>query len=370
MMDRGRNDDMDRWFDLSGHETAEQLFLDAHNSDRLHHAWLITGPRGIGKASLARKMARFLLHYPPEQNAGPGLFGDGLEKTVPAKLDTAPDTPINKIITAGSHGDLVIIERQPNEKTGKMKAEITVDDVRKLQGFFTKTSAEGGWRIAIIDSADEMNRNAANAVLKILEEPPQNGLLVLLAHAPGKLLPTITSRCRQLRLGPLEPEVVGRILSQHYPELSADEISGYATLSDGSPGYAIRLVENQGLELYIQLLEILASLPRLDVPLAHKIADSLQLKAAEQKYTLFGELLTSFINRLIRHAASLENNGESPVKAVLSGELELMAQLGARLPLDQWAELWEKITRKMSRINLDRKQVILNILTLLSQRIT
>ncbi len=366
-MDRAQNEDGGQGWDLSGHEAGERMFLEAYNSDRLHHAWLITGPRGIGKASLAHKMARFLFHHPPEADTGPGLFGDVQERAI--SLDTDQQSRINRIITAGSHGDLVIIQRQPHEKTGKMKAEIAVDDVRKLQGFFTKTSTEGGWRIAIIDSADEMNRNAANAVLKVLEEPPQNALLILLAHAPGKLLPTITSRCRQLKLGPLDLQTVSSILLRHYPDLSADEISGYAILSNGSPGYAIRLVENQGLELYIQLLEILASLPKLDVPLAHKIADSLQLKAAEQKYILFGELLTGFINRMIRHVASMEAEAGSPVKAVLSGELELMTQLGQRLPLDQWAGLWEKITRKMGRINLDRKQVILNILNLLSQRL-
>lgn len=366
MLDR---EDETQGFAIQGHETAEQMFLDAYNSDRLHHAWLITGQRGIGKASLAHKMARFLLHNSPVDDTGPGLFGDALAKADVTTLDTDPNSSINMIITAGSHGDLVIIERQPNEKTGKMKAEIVVDDVRKLQNFFAKTSLEGGWRIAIIDSADEMNRNAANALLKALEEPPRNALLILLAHAPGKLLPTITSRCRQLRLNPLRLETVSEILIKHYPDLGTDEINGYAILSDGSPGYAIKLVANEGLDLYIQLLEILASLPMLDVPLAHKLADSLATRKAEKKYVLFGELLTSFINRMIRHVAALENNETSPVKPSLTGELDLMAQLGQRLPLDQWADLWEKITHKMGRINLDRKQVILNILTLINQRL-
>lgn len=359
-----------REFSLKGHEAAEQLFLEAYNSNRLHHAWLITGPRGIGKASLAHKMARFLMHNSPGDDAAPGLFGDVLEKTPLTTLDTDPISRINMLITAGSHGDLVVIERQLNEKTGKIKAEIVVDDVRKLQNFFAKTSLEGGWRIAIIDSADEMNRNAANALLKLLEEPPKNVLLVLLAHAPGKLLPTITSRCRQLRLNPLGLEAVAEILSEYYPDLSPDEIASYGILSDGSPGYGINLVENQGLELYIQLMGILSSLPMLDVPLAHKVADSLSNKKAEQKYVLFGELLTAFINRMIRHVAAQENNHPSPVKPVLSGEIELMEQLGQRLPLDQWVDLWEKITHKMGRINLDRKQVVLNILTLLSQKLT
>lgn len=355
---------------IKGHEGAEQMFLDAYNSDRLHHAWLITGPRGIGKASLAHKMARFLLHNPPVDSAGPSLFGDALEKVALTTLDTDPDSSINRVITAGSHGDIFVVKRQPHEKTGKMKAEIAVDDVRKMLKFFVKTSFEGGWLIAIIDSADEMNRASANAVLKALEEPPENTLLILLAHAPGQLLPTVTSRCRQLRLQPLERETVSEILMRHSPDLGADEINGYTTLSDGSPGYAINLVEQQGLALYIQLLEILSSLPRLDVPLAHKLAGSLSSKNDEKKYALFGELLTAFINRMIRHVAALESGQASPIKPALTGELDLMEELGRRLPLDQWVDLWEKITCKMGRVNLDRKQVILNILTLISQRLS
>ncbi len=355
-------------FHIQGHEIAEQMFLDAYNSGRLHHAWLITGPRGIGKASLAHKMARFLLHNPPENDEGPGLFGDTLEKIPLTTLDTDPDSSINKIITASGHGGLAIVERQTNDK-GKMRAEIIADDVRDLQKFFALTSLDGGWRIAIIDSADEMNRIAANALLKILEEPPKNVMLFLLAHAPGQLLPTVTSRCRKMRLSPLEVETVSEILARYYPELNDDEINGYAILSDGSPGYAISLVEHQGLDLYIQLLEILSTLPNLDVPLAHKLAGSLSLKKAEQKYALFGELLTSFISRMIRHTAALEKYETSPVKPVLTDELELMTQLGQRIPLDHWAKLWEKITDKMARVNLDHKQVILNILTLITQRL-
>jgi len=364
------NQDAAPTFDLLGHDMSENMFLDAYNSHRLHHAWLITGPRGIGKASLANRIARFLLHHAPAEDLGPGLFGEVLEKAPVTSLNTDRESRINSTISAGSHGDLVIIQRRPDEKTGKVKAEIAVDDVRKLQNFFGKTAVEGGWRVVIIDSADEMNRNAANALLKSLEEPPKNALLLLIAHAPGQLLPTLTSRCRQLKLTPLSPEKVCDILFQNFPDMTKDDIAGYATLSDGSPGYAMSLVENNGLELYIQILEILASMPRLDVPLAHKMADDLASKKNEKRYMLMGELLTTFINRLIRHVAAINKGTISPVNPVLTGELDLMEELGGRLSLDQWADLWEKIIHKMGRINLDRKQVILNVLTVISQRLT
>jgi len=368
-----KDQDMDQddlpGFDLQGHEGAEQIFLDAYNADRLHHAWLITGPRGIGKASLAQRIARFMLHHPPANTDSPGLFGTGEDKVPQASLSTDPQSASNMIITAGGHGGLITVTRQVNEQSGKLRAEIIIEDVRKLQGFFSMTSFEGGWRVAIIDSADEMNRNAANALLKLLEEPPKNTLLILVAHAPGRLLATITSRCRKLRLNPLPHDIVKKILRERYPDLTASEISGYAVLSDGSPGYAIRLVENQGLELYSRILDILATLPELDVPLLHKLADSLATKKSEQKYTLFTELLSSFITRMIRHVAAMESSHESPVKETLAGEGELMERLGQRLALDQWVELWEKILDKTGRINLDRRQVILNILTLINQKI-
>ncbi len=363
----------DQVINIIGHEGAEQKFLDAYNSGRLHHAWLITGSRGIGKATLARKMARFLLHNPPAMNDdGPGLFGDALEKAPATSLDTDVLSRVNMLISADSHGDLFTLKRRPDEKSGKMRAEIAIDDVRKLIGFFSKTSTEGGWRIAIVDSADEMNRASANALLKILEEPPKNTIFFLLAHAPGKLLPTVVSRCRQLGLKPLSLPTVREILTGHYPDMAADDINGYALLSDGSPGYAIKLVEHEGLDLYIRILELLATMPRLDVPLAHKLADNLSRKGGDEKYILFGELLTSFISRMIRHAAFRGQHAEpaeSPVLPVLTGELDLMIRLGRRISLDQWVDLWEKVSRKMGQINLDRKQVVLNILTLLNQKL-
>lgn len=351
-------------FYLEGHEAAEKPFLDAFNADKMHHAWLITGPKGIGKATLAYKMARFMLHHKPEEEEGPGLFGDVLEKVRLESLTTDPESPVNKLISASSHGDLVVVERRYDEKKNKTNAEIVVDDVRKLQNFYNKTSTEGGWRIVIIDSADEMNRASANALLKMLEEPPKNSLLILLAHAPGKLLPTIKSRCRQMRLKPLGSEHVNHILTQQFPDLSVDEIAGYSILCNGSPGYGATLVQNDGLALYKKMLELLATMPKLDIPLAHKLADELAAKAGQEKYTLFGELLTHFINRLVRH---LSAGDQSQIRAVMTGELELMESLGSRIALDRWVDLWEKISFKMGRINLDRKQVVLNVLTTLNQ---
>ena len=188
---------------LVGHDEAEKTMLAAHQSGRLHHAWLLTGLRGIGKATLAWRFARFLLCG---QQQG-GLFGDG-----PENLEVAADAPGRALVDARSHPDLFHLRRSLNPDTIRMRAEIAVDDVRGLGAFMHMTPAMGKWRVAIVDSADEMNRNSANAVLKILEEPPPNAVLLIVAHAPGRLLPTIRSRCRRLALQPLTEDAVVRLL--------------------------------------------------------------------------------------------------------------------------------------------------------------
>ncbi|WP_138380002.1 DNA polymerase III subunit delta' [Luteithermobacter gelatinilyticus] len=358
--------------EVIGHEAASRLFLDAFNADKLHHAWMITGPRGIGKASLAYHMARFLLHHAPTEEAGGGLFGDTLEKTALTTLATDPESRTNQLINAGSHPDLLSIERGLDEKTGKRRKEIVIDEVRRLQGFFNTTSSDGGWRIAIIDSADEMNRNAANALLKVLEEPPRHALLFILAHAPGRLLPTIRSRCRQMRLKPLTDQAVAEILRRENPELPEEELAGYAVLSEGSPGYALNLVHQKGLELYSQILSLLSTLPEVNVPALHVLAGELAGRNNQDRFRLFGELLLRFMNRMTRHAALSAQEQVSSVHPVMTGELELMASLGQRIPLDQWGELWEKVSQLITRtdaVNLDRKLVVINIFSMISQTV-
>src|SRR5436305_1101251 len=199
---------------LVGQETPERTLLAAHQAGKLHHAWLMTGPRGIGKATLAWRFAKFLLCGDSQG----GLFGGA-----PDGLHVPADVPGRSLIDARSHPDLFHLRRTLNPDTGRMRAEISVDDVRDLGSFMHMTPAMGKWRVAIVDAADEMNRNAANAVLKVLEEPPPNAVLLIVAHAPGRLLPTIRSRCRRLALQPLGDETVIRLLGEHAPTTSADE---------------------------------------------------------------------------------------------------------------------------------------------------
>lgn len=347
---------------LAGHEKAEKTFLDALESKRMHHAWLITGPRGIGKATLAYRMARHLLRKNAAggSDMGPSLFGDAPLATT---LDMASDHPVFTRVSANSHGNLMTVERGWDERKKALRGEIVIDDVRKVHSFFTRTASEDGWRICIIDSSDEMNRNAANALLKILEEPPENGLLLLISHSPGRLLPTIRSRCRTLSLAPLTDQAVADVLQKRFPDLSAQDMAAIAVLAEGAPGRALDLAQHEGLTLYRLMVSALSRMPGFDIPDAHSLAGKLSLKAADHKYRIFTALLLNWLERLVRSKARGLGMAE-----IVSNETEICNRFTSALPLDRQGELWEKMSRLLEqadRAHLDKKQVILRLLAMM-----
>lgn len=337
--------------DLVGHSEAERAFLDAWNSGRLAHAWLLSGPKGIGKATLAYRIARFVLSGGGD---GGGLFGGP-----PDSLAVAPDHPVFRRISAGGHADLKVVERGwSDDKKTRMRTEIVIDDVRGIGGFMALTPAEGGWRVVIIDAADDMNRNAANAVLKVLEEPPRNALMLLLSHSPGRLLPTIRSRCRRLALKPLPEATVAQLLAGARPDLGGADVSSLARLGEGSVGKALGLANEGGLELYRELVGLLSALPRLDVPALHAFADRVARADADAAWRTVTELLGWWLARLVR-AGGRQGRGMSEVVA---GEGALMGRLLSAADLERWLEVWEKVTALFARadaVNLDRKQAML-----------
>ena len=219
--------------DLIGHETAEAALLAAWNSGRLPHAWLMTGPRGIGKATLAYRFARFVLAGGDGRSAGGGLFG---AEPTSGGLALSPDSSVFRRVAAGSHPDLLIVEKGVDPKSGREKSAIGVEDARAIAGFLALTPAEGGWRVVVVDSADEMTRNAANAILKTLEEPPPRSLLLLVCHAPGRIPSTIRSRCRRLALPPLAEDAVTRLLAGFLPEADDETRAALARMGEGSVG--------------------------------------------------------------------------------------------------------------------------------------
>jgi DNA polymerase-3 subunit delta' len=356
---------------LVGHEAAAAALIEAHGQGKLPHAIIIGGPRGIGKATLAFRLARFLFS---QGSGGVGLFSTA----PPSSLALAADDPVFSRVASGGHADLLTIERGINPSKWKkrdtppdadsrkrvLRDEIVVDDTREVANFLRLTAAEGGWRVVIIDSADDMNRNAANALLKILEEPPQHALLILVSHNPGRLLPTIRSRCRKLALKPLAQTEVVRLIGRYRPDISYDDGQALARLGEGSIGRALDLAGAGGIDLYRTLLKLLGRLPELDAVALHSFADKLARAEAEDAYRTVAELLTQWLGRMIRMAAQgsetgAEAGGEGEI---VRGELDGMRRLAARRPLDQWVEVWEKTVRLFAQadgLNLDRKQVVL-----------
>lgn len=337
---------------LFGQQTAEDAFLAAWAAGRLHHGWLITGPRGVGKATLAYRIARARLAH----EEGDGLFG---APEPPTTLDIDPGHPVAHRIRAGSEPRLFTLRRTINEKTEKLYTQIRVDDVRALKDFFQLSAADGGWRVAIVDPAEEMNNSAANALLKFLEEPPEKVLILLISHAPARLLPTIRSRCRTLALTPLGAENLGRALTGAGAEVGEDT-RALAALADGSAGEAIRLLEGGGPDLYARLVRLAAEAPGMNRPEMIAIAEACAGRDAAETYDMTLRLIDVLLARLARAGAL----GPGQIEAA-QRETALMQRLApdayaARI----WADLASDVTAKSTRaraVNLDPAQVILDI---------
>lgn len=346
---------------LVGQEAAEATFLSACQSGKLPHAWLIAGPPGIGKASFAYRIARFALNggIGGKSDDGPSLFGDApaADNLPSGSLEVDPASTVFRQVAAASHPDLLSVERGINERTKKERSEIVVEDARRVAGFLHKTASGKGWRVVVIDSVDEMNRNAANAILKILEEPPANALLLLVSHSPGRLLPTIRSRCRLLRLSPLPETDMDRLLAHYLPEESGENRLLLTRLAEGSIGGALALHAAGGMALYRDLVGLLAALPDLEARKLHAFAGRFERPGTEAAFQTAMSLLADWIARLAR----AKGLGQAP-QPVLVEEEAALRRLATLHSLDRWLELWEKVrhlTARTDAINLDRKQVVI-----------
>jgi DNA polymerase III subunit delta' len=321
-------------YDLTGHAAAEQQVLDAWTSGRFHHAWLITGQRGIGKATFAYRVARFLLSNPAMANDG--LFGSAPVKSL--KISAAH--PTSALLASRAHSGFKLLERTINPKTGKMRTEIVVEQIRELGDFFG-LSRDGEWRIIIIDPAEDLNRNAANALLKILEEPPSNCCFLLITHAPGRLLPTIRSRCRRIDLLPLNQQDVAHVLAVQGHAATDDVIA----LAKGSPGYAMRIA---GLDIAPMSAAVDRALRDL-LTLADEItvADVLSGKDSRLRFEAFLDVAPE------RMGLAIKASG-----------------LAGITTLEPAFELWDKarsLAAQSLEINSDPKLVVLEMLGLAKQ---
>lgn len=332
---------------LTGHRDAELALLRAARAGRLAHAWLIAGPAGIGKATLAFRFARWLLAGLPETS------GETLD--VPAASQTF------RLVAAGSHPDLLTLERGKSESTGKRRTEIVVDDARSVGSFLRLTPALSPWRVVVVDVADEMNPNAANALLKLLEEPPAKAVLLLVSHRPERLLPTLRSRCRRLTLRPLpEADVMAALAAADVPEADRALL---ARLAEGSPGRALALAGQGGPALYREVAGLMADLPAVDVAAVHGLGDRAARGGAEDSFRLVLETVRGILERSIRRGRTGEGTAPAPL-----ADPPAIARSAARR-LDPWVEVWEKVARlerAAEPLRMDRKLVVIDVFTALA----
>lgn len=331
---------------LFGHDSAERILAESLSDGRMHHAWLLRGRRGIGKATLAYRFARTALAHPSERAAN----GQSLE--------TAEDSSASRQVRALSHPGLLLLRRPYDEKGKRFAASIPIDEVRRLRSFLSHRAGKEAWRVVIVDEANDLNVNAANALLKSLEEPPERAVFLLVSSAPGQLLPTIRSRCRTLALQPLSNADLRAAAMQAFEASGIappDEASWPALerLADGSVGRLLSLQGAGGLELNGLIVKLVTGLPRIDWRAVHALSDELQPAAAQARFELFYELLLDYLGRLIR--AQTAGGGERQ-------DRETAARLIGEGRLASFAALWERIGREKTdalALNLDRKGLIL-----------
>jgi DNA polymerase III subunit delta' len=343
--------------DLTGHEAAEQALLADFNAGRMPHAIILAGLPGIGKATLAYRLARFLFS---QGDQGAGLFG---EPEKPASLHLAPDNPVFRRVASGGHADLTVVEREFDEKKGRLKQDISAESVRKITPFLRKTAAEGGWRVVIVDGAEYLNRTSQNALLKILEEPPAKTVLILITTQPGAFLPTIRSRCRMIQLDPLPEAAVAALLDKYAPGLPPHEKAALCRLSEGSIGRALQFHQEKGVELYKELLTAISALPALDTVKAHDLAD--KLSRSEQQYETAREILTSWCLRLARAEAR-----DHVISDVLPGDAEIFRRIAAAFPPRHFMNTWEKLSQLFQQTEsytLDKRQALMGAFLMLQK---
>lgn len=324
---------------LFGHSAAERALLAAYQSARTPHAWLIGGEPGIGKATLAYRFARFVMAHPDPS---------ACDVQQAASLAVGADQLVVRRFAAQAQPDLLVLERSVNEQTGKLYSVIRVDDVRRTVSFFGSTAGAGGWRIAIVDAVDDLQREGANALLKVLEEPPTRALILLVSHRPGRELPTLRSRCRRLLLRPLAAgDVAHAVAAATGSRVQDPHVQEVAAASGGSVARALTLLDSDARSLRQRVLDVIAQLPEPDPRALHALADTLG-GSDPQTLATFMDLVNNFLT------------------ARLGCGVSRLAQM-ARV-----AETWERVNlsvREAEIYNLERKPLVFAVFGALAEAV-
>ncbi|MBM08333.1 MAG: DNA polymerase III subunit delta' [Magnetovibrio sp.] len=347
---------------LFGQERAEQILAGNFIDQKLPHAWMLTGNRGIGKATLAYRFARYVLaggplRIPHKQSLAPLETNNIYKENKTSPLFIPTDNPTFQRVGANGHSDFMAVETA-FKKNKNSKGVISVDDIRKLNGFLRLTSGEGGWQVIVIDNADDLTRGAENALLKILEEPPPNALLLLVCDRPKKLLPTTRSRCQKLRLNNLDDTTIDNLLDQYLPHLDLKMRNRLVTLSEGSIGRVIELAMNNGVEIHNNILNFLSQMPEIDFSHLQDFSAKISRADAGKKFEIMTHLTLLLLWRLVHYVCGSNKN------ELQREEIEIFNHLKTCATLDRWLKIWEETNDLLvntSYVNLDRKQVILNI---------
>lgn len=327
--------------------------MTAANAGRTHHAWMLTGPKGIGKATFAWRVARYLLAAEP---ADAGLFD---APRILGDLDVPGLHPVHARVNALSEPRLFLMRREWDMDKKRFKTAIGIDDVRRMKNFFSLSAADGGARVVIVDAADEMTLPAANALLKMLEEPPRNTTLILVAHYPTRILPTIRSRCQVMKLKPLGADDLSRAVAATGAEVPA-ETPSLAELADGSVGRALSLIEGDGLALYAEVIDLMSKLPHLDRPAAIRICEAAGARGAQDRRAIVEDLFALAFSRLARHGAGTISQEAAP------GETETFNRLAPDLfAARAWASFADQASARLRHgfaVNIDPPALFLDMI--------
>ncbi|MEM6781382.1 MAG: DNA polymerase III subunit delta' [Pseudomonadota bacterium] len=341
--------------DIVEHEALEAQILELINNDSMPHALILAGPKGIGKSTFGYRIARALLKKGIDDPNQDSMFGD-LDPVTIDSLSMDSDDPIFRKVASGGHPDFLGLERPMDERKGQRKATFDIDTARKVAPFLRMTSSDGGWRVVLIDDADTMNRNAQNAILKVLEEPPANALLILICHRVGAMIPTIRSRCRMMNMRPLENDTVVDLMKREYPGEPDSELKIIASMAEGSIGRALSLMEEGGQDSIHTLVDVLEHWQNWNWPQIHRLADSLGRVGQDKAYKTFVQVFEWTLESLLFAKARDEIALDAPL------DHKALRNMLSHYSLEEWVKICENLKAHFDmfeRGHLDKRQAVL-----------